>query len=327
MKKTVAVSIFILLLLCSNLNVSGSTNNNFEPVELKIVSAWPVNEDSNIGMFVFQKNVAEIGNGKVTIKVIGGPETIPSFELAEAVGSGSIDMGWTVGGYYSTYVPEANILDYTEHSFSVLMENGGMDYLNQIMHEKLNVHLVGLGGLGFGYSIYTRVPIYTLEDIKGKRIRTSGTYLPFLQALGAEPVMMPSSEVYGAMQHGVIDGFGHPTIGVVSMNLHEVIKYAILPNFWQSTRGSMINLDKWNSLTEDVKDILIESARKTEEDLIEIGIERHNEEVAEMKEVGIEFITIKEDEVFLQLAKEAAIDFLNDINIDNLDKLTNFFFN
>src|SRR5680860_162385 len=98
--KKILITIFLIFLLFNNLNVCAETNSNTDskPIVLKIVASWPEGYNSNRGLVVFMEHIAISGAGKVVVKKIGGPETIPQLELAEAVRDGTIDMGWTVGG-------------------------------------------------------------------------------------------------------------------------------------------------------------------------------------------------------------------------------------
>ncbi len=62
------------------------------------------------------------------------------------------------------------------------------------------------------YSLYTKKPITSIDDLKGKRFRTSPVYVPFIKALGAEAVIMPAGEIYTAIERGVIDGVAWPKV-------------------------------------------------------------------------------------------------------------------
>lgn len=296
-----------------------------EPIKLNLVSAWPIGDMDNIGLEILEEKIIELGNGKIILNRVGGPETIPPFELAEAVGNGAIDMAWLVPAYYTDYLPEANVLDYSDYGFSELIESGGIDYLNKIHHDKMNIHIIGSGDNGLGYSIYTTEPVTSIKDFKGMRIRISGSYLPFLRALEAETVLMPTGEIYSALERGVIKGFTSPAVGISARKLDEITKYVILPYYWRVVDVSIMNLDKWNSLPEDVKEILIKASREVEINLPKAIREIKEKEDKALKDRGIEFITIKEKDEYLQIAAQSGKARIQEIvGADN--KLISFFF-
>jgi TRAP-type mannitol/chloroaromatic compound transport system substrate-binding protein len=111
--------------------------------------------------------------------------------------------------------------------------------------------------------IRARVPIETLADYKGKKLRMSGKAQGhILQKLGAAQVMISGGEIYQALQMGTIDGaeFSSPSIDW-NMGLGEVTKYNIGPGWHQpsSTVGVMINKAAWDKLPADLK-VVVEKA-------------------------------------------------------------------
>ncbi len=94
---------------------------------------------------------------------------------------------------------------------------------------------IGYKGLGFGYFGFRHIsnnkrPIENVEDLKGLKIRTMTTpvHLAVFNALGANPTPMAFSELFSALQQGVVDGQENPLMNIYSNKLHEVQKYITL---------------------------------------------------------------------------------------------------
>ena len=66
---------------------------------------------------------------------------------------------------------------------------------------------MGRPGTGVLFQLFLNKPIKTVADLKGMKIRVSPTNVPFMKAVGANPVQMPPSDVYTAMERGVVDGY------------------------------------------------------------------------------------------------------------------------
>jgi TRAP-type mannitol/chloroaromatic compound transport system substrate-binding protein len=108
--------------------------------------------------------------------------------------------------------------------------------------------------------IRSRMPIRSLADLKGKKIRMSGKAVGYiLQKAGAVQVVLQAGEISQALATGIIDGaaFNIPSADW-SLGMGEVTKYNIGPAWNQpsATGGVMINKDAWNSLPPDLRKIM-----------------------------------------------------------------------
>lgn len=108
--------------------------------------------------------------------------------------------------------------------------------------------------------IVTRThPVHSLEDLRGLRLRAPAELLQVLRQFGADPVDMPMGEVYSALAKGVLDGVVAPADTLRSLHFAEVAKYFYtlrVPRGAYAARA--IGLRRWNSLTEQQRDILRE---------------------------------------------------------------------
>ncbi|MCF8481653.1 MAG: TRAP transporter substrate-binding protein [Rhodospirillum sp.] len=114
----------------------------------------------------------------------------------------------------------------------------------------LHAHNAGL--------IHTRdKPVSTMEDLAGLRLRTpSQAVSMMLEQLGATPVGMPPTEVYAALQKGVIDGNAFTYEAVHSFKLHEVLKHHLDAKAYTTTFFFVMNKRKYDSLPEDIRAVI-----------------------------------------------------------------------
>lgn len=105
--------------------------------------------------------------------------------------------------------------------------------------------------------IYSKVPIKTLDDFKGKKIRYASITNKFLlDALGAVPMLIPPPESQDAIAKGIADGAGFPHEAGLAYDLASVAKYAIEPPLASATFAFVMNPAKYNSLPADLRAIL-----------------------------------------------------------------------
>jgi TRAP-type C4-dicarboxylate transport system substrate-binding protein len=116
-----------------------------------------------------------------------------------------------------------------------------------------------------GYHLVLRAPIGPSGDLQGRKIRGTPSYTTVLNMLGASPVVLPASEVYSALEKGVVDGAAWPASGILAMRWYEVAKYMLRPTFGLSHYMFLMNLNAWNRLTPEERNILLAEGHKAEE--------------------------------------------------------------
>jgi TRAP-type C4-dicarboxylate transport system substrate-binding protein len=108
-------------------------------------------------------------------------------------------------------------------------------------------------GVGPGF-IHSKKPIRSAEDIKGMKVRVIGPQVDAMKILGAEPVGLPSAEIYLAAKKGVIDAALIPMGAVQTFKLDEVFGYSTcVPPLYNEGKYCVMNWNTWNSLPKDLQ--------------------------------------------------------------------------
>ena len=118
----------------------------------------------------------------------------------------------------------------------------------------------------FGYRnfVTTDKPINSPEDLKGLKIRTtdSPVEVAVAKALGMNPAPVAWGETYTALQQGTVEAEGN-TFSLLNDAKHtEILKYATNSEHNYSMHLLLMNKDKWDSLTDEQRNILSESAKE-----------------------------------------------------------------
>jgi len=205
----------------------------------------------------FVEHVNKEGKGLVQINLIGGPSAIPPFEIGNAVSSGVVDMAYVTSAFYPNLLPEGSAIKLTERPMSELRENGGWELLNELHNKKMNVWYLARSGEGVPLHLYVNKPVEK-ADLSGLTLRVTPVYRSFFEKLGANAIQTPPSEVYTTLERGVADGYGWPIQGILDLGWHEVTKARVDPGFYQVEVNALVNLDKWNSLTDEQRAFLTE---------------------------------------------------------------------
>ncbi|MFC3615791.1 TRAP transporter substrate-binding protein DctP [Lutimaribacter marinistellae] len=254
----------------------------------------------------FVERVNETGKGVIQIEYVGGPEAVPPFELGNAVSSGVVDIANVTSAFYPNLLPTGDALHLATNTVQDQRENGCFDKIDALHQEQMNVKFLARTGDHIQFHLYTTKPVEGL-DLSGFTIRTTPVYRALLEELGATPVRTAPGEVYTALERGAIDGYGWPVQGILDLGWDEQTKYRIDPGFFQVDVNFLVNLDRWNDLSDEARAVLEEAALWTEarnEDNIRVN----EEEAAKQLEAGIEVITFDEQTAanYLETAQNAG---------------------
>ena len=119
---------------------------------------------------------------------------------------------------------------------------------------------------GFRHITNNVRPINTPEDLKGIKLRVpSGEWrVKMFQSYGANPTPMSFSEVFTALQTGVVDGQENPLTQIYSAKLQEVQDFLSMTGHVYTPAYVLAGKNRWESLPEDVRQILADTAKETQ---------------------------------------------------------------
>lgn len=266
---------------------------------LTLVSSWNARQNFTAHFLNYVDAVNAAGKGVIQIRFMGGPEVVPQRQLLYALRRGIIDMAFGGMTYYRGVLPEGDALFAATIDPARARASGALDALQPYWRERINSHLVGWMQSGIGPNIYLSEPPRFREDglpdLSGLKIRTSPTNVELLKALDARAVQIAVKEVYTAFQRGTVDGLAWPTIGFPDLGIDEFVHYRIDPDVLQLSVTLQVNLDVWNALSQEARDILTEQAiiyeQQSRTDLFAITAR----ELAELDAAGFNAVRLPDD--------------------------------
>lgn len=265
MKKKLAF-LFLIVFFVLTLSMIPCGHLQAETIILKAVTAWPKTSSENKSFYIFSELVEQMAAkkypGELKITYIGGPEAVKSTDQVQAAQRGMVDLVYTTNAYYVSVLPEVDAYKLSEFTPMEERANGAWKMMNDL-HEKKGLYLLGRLGLGEKFHLYLKKPIQT-ADLKGLNIRVSPMYLQIVKGLGGNPVVIPPTEVYAALERNVVDGFCWPAVGIRDWGWDKQVKYIVEPGFYQVPNPLVMNLNAWNKLPKKFKDLLTEAAVEAE---------------------------------------------------------------
>lgn len=260
--------------------------------------------------------INENGAGVLQIQNVGGPESMPPFELGNAVSSGVIDLANVTSAFYTNVLPEMDALKLATNTIQDQRANGCYEKIDALHQDRMGVKYLARAGDHVQFHLYLNRE-HDTADLSGLTIRTTPIYQAMFQSLGATPITTAPGEVYTALERGTIDGYGWPVLGVMDLGWDEQTSYRVDPGFYQVDVNLLVNLDRWNSLTDEQRALLEEGAAQLEAKNAE-NVALAEAEIAAQLEAGIEPITLSESEAarWLEAADASGWSSIEAINAD-----------
>ncbi len=215
-------------------------------------------------MFIhFADSVRAASGGRLDIKVFPTGAIVPAMEIFDATAKGIVDCGHSWPGYWKgkneAFVAYASVpfgLDYLGYNIWAY-ERGGQKLL-QDLYGKFGMMAFFCGNAGQELGLFSNKKATKMADFKGMKVRTPGWYMDILTRMGISVTPLPGSEIYMALERGIIDAceFSSPAANM-PMGFQEITKYVIMPGVHQPSCqfDLFINKKKWDALPADLKDI------------------------------------------------------------------------
>ncbi|TVR06834.1 MAG: C4-dicarboxylate ABC transporter substrate-binding protein [Salinarimonadaceae bacterium] len=218
------------------------------------------------------KTLPEVSGGKISVEMTAFNQLGSNgSDVYRLLGDGVFDVGMTVFDYTVADAPELEALDVPLVALTAEEMKAAVDaarpWVADSMRERFNSHLLAIAPFP-PQVVFCRGEVNSLDDIRGKRIRGSGRMTTqFIEALGGEGVNLAFGEVPGALQNGVIDcaitgaGSGY-SAGWWESSSHLLV----IPLGGWDPVGTAVNLDRWESLSEETRQLITEQVKTNFED-------------------------------------------------------------
>lgn len=281
---------------------------------LKVNTALTENDPLFIALTeVFEKTVEEKTNGDVQVEVYSGSQLGTDEDVLEQAIVGAGVGVITDPGRLSNYVYDIGVLQapYIATSYDEalkLFETSTYQDLSKQVED------CGFKILSFNYfqgerELFTKNPVRGPEDLKGQRIRSSGSQVvtSTLEAMGANTTVLAWSEAYQALQQQVIEGVEVHLSAAVGSSMQEVTKYLAFTGHQQLLTGLVISTAWFNKLPADYQQILMDASYEAGKNASENVISKNEEYLKVLTDGGIEVVEC-DKEAFIKACEKTYED-------------------
>lgn len=269
-----------------------------DPIIVKFSHVVAVDTPKGQAAEFFKKRAEELTQGKVKIELYPNSQLYKDKEEMEALQLGAVQMlAPSLAKFGPLGIKEFEVFDLP------FIFNGYED-LHKVTQGAVGKQLLdklepkGIKGLAYwdnGFKSFSaNFPIKTPEDLKGKkmRIQSSKVLEEQMRELKVIPQVMPFSEVYQALQTGVVDGTENPISNFYTQKMHEVQKYLTITDHGYLGYAVIVNKKFWDELPADVRTQLEAAMKEATEYANKIAKENNDKDLESVKASGKTAVTV-----------------------------------
>ncbi|MCX7172464.1 MAG: DctP family TRAP transporter solute-binding subunit, partial [Proteobacteria bacterium] len=230
-----------------------------QPIVIKFSHVVAHDTPKGLASDFFAKRASELTKGKVKVEVYPNSQLYKDKEEMEALQLGAVQMlAPSMAKFGPLGVKEYEVFDlpFIFDDYNELHKVTQGPIGRQLL-DKLDAKAIkGLAFWDNGFKSFSaNKPIKSPADIKGlkMRIQSSKVLEEQMRALGGLPQVMAFSEVYQALQTGVVDGTENPISNLYTQKMHEVQKYLTLTEHGYLGYVVVVNKKFWDGLPSDVR--------------------------------------------------------------------------
>jgi TRAP-type mannitol/chloroaromatic compound transport system substrate-binding protein len=222
----------------STLAIAGASTAFAQTTNLRIQSHYAPETVSGKLAAQYIQDITDMSNGAIQVEIFWSSSVVKSVETFDAAATGILDCDFTGGSYQTGKNPAFQFVgdimggyDTPYQQLSWLYYGGGLEAAKPL-YNKYGMELIGWWIYG-QESFASSKPIEKVADFQNWKFRSPpGMETKIFEKLGASPIVMDFTEIFTALETGIIDGADASGLANnVGLGLYDIVKYANFPGF------------------------------------------------------------------------------------------------
>lgn len=289
----------------------------FAQTTLRVQTHYATEHPTGKAYAQWADDVSVMSGGDINIEMFYSSSVVATTETFDAAINGILDCDATGGAYQTGKNPAFQFVgdimggyDTPWQQYSWLYYGDGYAAAQELYNAQ-NMQLIGWAIYG-QESLSSSKPIRGFEDLKGWKFRSPpGMETEIFEKLGASPIVMDFTEIFTALETGIIDGADASGLyNNVGLGLYDIVKHATYPGFHSMPSDHLAcNLDVWNGLTEQQRRIIDTAWQKVSFQIALSNELNNNAAAAQLRAEGVTLHNWSaEDRAAFRVAAQAAWD-------------------
>lgn len=266
----------------------------------------PEGNPSDLGQKYFCEQLKERSNGKIIITCYPNSQIGNDSEMVEGVQTGAIELYNGTSSNFSSFIPQTEVFDlpfaFVGSGISEDVMAGMVDSMFDYFMDS-DFALIQMFPDGYRW-LTTNDEIRTIDDFKNSsvRIKDSKVHTAIWESLGAAPTPLSFSEVYIALQQGLVNGQENPLATIVNAKFYEQCKYVCDVRHLRVFGTTVMNKDLWESLPAAYQELIQEVALEASSYTMDLISKNQDVYLKQITDYGVELITY--DDAFYTKCRE-----------------------
>ena len=254
-----------------------------------------------MGVAKFGEILSEKTNGRLSLDIYYSGSLGDKATTAQGMQSGTIDGGMLMIGVIADYGCDdlrvfilPYLFDNVAHARAFENSEAGKALFDSVQASDTGIVCIGAYQESARNYFFTKKAVKSPADMKNMQIRCQegSVYYDAVEALGAYAQAVAFSELYSALQAGVVDGAEQPLSGFVNNAFPEVAKYYVLDGHEISPNLILFSEITWNKLSEADQAIILEAFNESVPYFEELSDSKDAEYLQQIKDAGVEVIEV-----------------------------------
>ncbi len=310
MKKLFALVLALAMLLSCTAALA-------DPVKLTYAEVNPI-EGTIVGELAkaFKEKVEELSNGEIEIDiqasgVLGSEDQI----LDNLLGYGTVTDICRISAFAlsqygctkATLLSLPYVFESRDHFWNFATSDLAKEFLNEPQQVGLPLRGLCYGEEGFRHFFFKN-EVHGIEDLKNLKIRVSSdpVMTGLVGSLGASATTVPFTELYSALQTGVVDAAEQPTANYKSNAFQEVAPYLMLDGHTLGAVQLIITDTAWNKLSAEQQAMVEEAAAYASQKCREVSESKEAETLEALKAEGVTIIEVADKTPWVEAVKDVV---------------------
>ena len=232
---------------------------------LRFGSPQAVDSNYHRAATVFTAEVAKLSSNRLKVEVFPNSQLGSIKEMLSAVQLGTLSMTLAVPAWYSGIIKPMDVftLPFLVSAPDRLRAalDGQLGDAMKVKAEAVNLRFMNWWLMGTRHMVNNVRPIETPDDMAGLKMRviSSAVYIEAFRALGANPVVLDSAEIYLGLQQKVVDGLEYPIPDMIDFKLYEVSKFMSLTGHTTDVFVVSMNKGLWDGMGTEEQAIMTQA--------------------------------------------------------------------
>ncbi|RMF16861.1 MAG: TRAP transporter substrate-binding protein [Candidatus Dadabacteria bacterium] len=305
---------FFRYLIVAALSFFVSATAGAEVTKVKLGTMAPDGSPWDESLELMSKNLQQATGGQFRWQIFPGGQLGDEIQMVESTQIGAIECSGISTGALANLVPSMQVFEIPfywksrEEAYYVI-DNYFRDFFAKEV-EKIGLVLLGWSENGWRhFFIKGDRKVRTPDDLKGLRMRTqeSPVHIAFWKALGVNPIPLATTEIYQALERGIIDGGDNTLVLIMATGWAEIINEVTLSGHIYQPAVMVCNKGWWDTVSKQHQQVFYSMMREAEKDMRGRLLKAERELADVIKSMGREVIELTPQEREQFRARTAGI--------------------